>query len=174
MELKVNTEETEIEELKQSLEIIKKAIERRNSIGGTQKALPLSQETQSEPKQEVPRVPEIPRMVSQQEKPRNIPSIDISALSMSTHGSTSHFSTRNDSSSTPSSLNNIQKPAPRQESPRSIDERDAILEIINNLKRKNPDGPLYMQNIISLANAKGIQEQKTRSLVSELKEEGSI
>lgn len=153
------------------MDIIKKAIERRDNTSETQKALPLPQEKQQEVKPEIPRIPQ-----PQQEKTRTpAPSIDISALSMSTRGSTSHFSSRNDSSSMQPSLNTMQRPETKQEFSRpQTNERDTIMEIITNLKRKNPNGPLYMQNIISLANAKGVSEQKTRSLVSELKEEGTI
>ena len=183
MEIKVSTEETDIEELKQALDIIKRAIDRRDNT--TQTELPKEIISQSIPKEE-PKEPQMyeepkieqesPRMIEQiqpklvqPEPPKRIPppSIDISALSMSDRGRRPINSIRSNSSSS-SSNSSYSQPQPR------LNEKDAVLEIISNLKRKNPDGPLYMQNIISLTNSRGISEEKTRRLVSELKDSGSI
>ncbi len=160
MELKINTEETNLEELKQALELIKKVIERRDISNETQKKLSPISQPEEEPKIEQP-TQEEPQGVEQATPP---PSVDISALAMSDYGQKNENRT----------VNNISSTTQQTESTQQINEKDAVLEIITNLKRKNPNGPLYMQNIISLANAKGIQEEKTRKLVTELKESDSI
>lgn len=179
MEIKVSTEETDIEELKQALDIIKRAINKRDNTVQTElpKEIlpPVQQEEVKEPEkyeepkveQETPKLIEQPRpMQIEQPKRTPPPAVDMSALTMSDRARRPMSTIRTNSSSSPS----FSQPLPQ---PR-INEKDAVMEIINNLKRKNPDGPLYMQNIVSLANSRGISEEKTRRLVSELKDAGSI
>ena len=183
MEIKISTEETDIEELKQALDIIKRAINKRDSTVQTElpKEIlpPVQQEEAKEPEkyeeqkveQEQPKMVEQPNQFEpiQMAPPKRTPppNVDMSALTMSDKGrrpmsSPSNGMRSNSSFSQPS----CQQP--------KTNEKDAVMEIINNLKRKNPDGPLYMQNIVSLANSRGISEEKTRKLVSELKDSGSI
>jgi len=175
MEIKIHTEETRVEELKSTIEIIKRAIERR-SESGVQTTIPKI-ETKEEPP-EIPQSPQLPQqekriepivpiVAPKEERPIRTPppSVDLSAISM---GGLSEKNGNRHSNSTP-----ITRSVPHPEPPRR-NEKDTLQDIIVNLKRKNPNGPLYMQNIVSLANAKGISEDRTRRLVSELKEEGSI
>ncbi len=181
MEIKINTEETELEELKQSLDIIKRAINRRDNAFQTELPKEILQsipqeETKEPEKYEEPKMEQLeqPRMIEQPKpvvQPMQIappkrtppPTVDMSALTMSDRGRRSAPSMGSSSS--------FSQPSFQQ--PR-INEKDAVVEIINNLKRKNPDGPLYMQNIVSLANSRGISEERARKLVSELKDSGSI
>ena len=165
MEVKIDTEGN-LDDLKQALEIIKKALERRNA-DKTQQELPApSQELEPTSSLEVQKVEqpiEPPKVEAPEPSPP--PSVDISALAMSDYGQKKENRTMD-------TLTHEKEPT-TVSSPQ-LGEKDTVLEIITNLKRKNPDGPLYMQNIISLANAKGIAEEKARQLVSQLKEEGSI
>lgn len=181
MEIKVSTEETDLEELKQALDIIKRAINKRDNAGQTELPkeilAPVQEEEIKEPeKYEEPEVKQPERMIEEPkpipvkiEQPRRIPPppVDMSALTMSDRGKRSMSSSN--SSMRPSQ--SFSQPSFQQP---KTNEKDSVMEIINNLKRKNPDGPLYMQNIVSLAGSKGISEERTRRLVSELKDSNSI
>ena len=169
MEIKINTEETKIEELKGAIDIIKRAIERR-SDNSTQTTIPKKNLEEPE-HQEVPQPKQLPipenkveppKPIEEKRRPTPPPHVDLSAISMPDKV--------NKSFSKPTSMsNNYSSYSTPQKSSKEI-----VQEIITNMKRKSPEGPLYMQNIISLASTKGLSEDKTRQVVSQLKEEGSI
>jgi len=105
---------------------------------------------------------EPPKPIEEKRRPTPPPHVDLSAISMPDKV--------NKSFSKPTSMsNNYSSYSTPQKSSKEI-----VQEIITNMKRKSPEGPLYMQNIISLASTKGLSEDKTRQVVSQLKEEGSI
>lgn len=57
---------------------------------------------------------------------------------------------------------------------KTLDKKNIVKDIIDELRNKTPSQPIYMSDIISQANSKNIDEEETRRIVNELQNSGSI